>query len=104
MSSLGDQRADFGIGWSGNVDVDLFEVELRFAFGSNLLCFGLNPFEQHIDLRRIEITKLETKHDLSGNTVRRAGQRVDSADRADLPSGHARHHALHTFDKLRRRE
>src|SRR6266850_210576 len=67
---LEDRLTHTLIGWSGNVDVDFFKVELRFTCPSNLLSFGVDPFEEHLNLRRVEISDFKTQNNLAGDHIR----------------------------------
>src|SRR6266850_3527441 len=97
---LEDRLTHTRIGWSGNVYVDFFEVELRFTCPSNLLSFGIDPFVEHLNLRRVEISQFKTQNDLAGNHIRCSGQCLDSSHSPNLPSGNTGDNAIHSFDKF----
>src|SRR4030095_16460809 len=72
VSNIGDYRSNLWIRRRWDVDIDLLEIEFGFAVVANLLRFGLNLFEEHIDLRGVEVAQFQTQNYLSGDDVRRA--------------------------------
>src|SRR5687768_1335390 len=99
---VGDQGANASVSRRGNIDVDLFEVELSLTCCRDPLRFSADSLVEHVDLRRVEVAKLKTEHDLTGYDIRRTRQRVDPADSAHLPPGHTRDDTIDSFNKLRR--
>src|SRR6266568_6567900 len=65
-----------------------------------MIGFASNLLIEHLNLCRIEVAQFQTANYLSGNYVGRAGQRLNSSDRADLSTGNAGHYAIDYFDEL----
>src|SRR6187549_2710112 len=65
----------------------LFEPEPRASKPFDQLHLRLNLLEKHADLVEVEISKLETRHDSTWNNVIGAWERLDPANRPDLPAG-----------------
>src|SRR5262249_38689415 len=90
--------------WRRNDAVGFSELECGPRRFCNLTGFIANLSKEHLDLGRIQVTQLETKHYLAWYHIVRTGPRLKLADCSDLPAWRTGHNSIDCFDKLCRRQ